>query len=94
MFAHELIRQTVLAELSTPRRRRLHARTADALERVYAENLSARAATIAHHLLEAGPAADPKRTFRYFVMAGEAALESAAYEEALRSFEKASSMME
>ncbi|MGH9011692.1 MAG: ATP-binding protein, partial [Acidimicrobiia bacterium] len=94
MFAHELIRQTVLAELSAPRRRRLHVRTAEALERVYAGNLRAQAATIAHHLLEAGPAADPKRTFRYFALAGEAALESAAYEEALRYFEQARSMTE
>ncbi len=94
MFAHELIRQTVLAELSTPRRRRLHARTAEALERVYAGHLSAQAATIAHHLREAGPSADPKQTFRFFAMAGEAALESAAYEEALRSFEMARSIME
>ena len=94
MFAHELIRQTVLAELSTPRRRRLHARTAEALERVHAGHLSAQAATIAHHLLEAGPVADPKQTYRYLAMAGEAALESAAYEEALRYFEQARSMME
>ena len=94
MFAHELIRQTVLAELSAPRRRRLHARTADALERVSAGNLNAQAAAIAHHLLEAGPATDPKRTFWYLAMAGEAALESAAYEEALRYFERARSMME
>ncbi|MCA1846201.1 MAG: hypothetical protein LC792_24015, partial [Actinobacteria bacterium] len=94
MFAHELIRQTVVAELSAPRRRRLHVRAADALERVYAGNLSAQAATIAHHLLEAGPAADAKRAFRYLTLAGEAALDSAAYEEALRYFELARSTIE
>jgi class 3 adenylate cyclase/tetratricopeptide (TPR) repeat protein len=92
MFAHELIRQTVLGELSAPRRRRLHARTAEALERVYAADLGAQAAAIAHHLIEAGPAADPKRTFHYLAMAGEFAMESAAYEDALRHFERALSL--
>ncbi|MGH9003402.1 MAG: hypothetical protein ACRDYV_09760, partial [Acidimicrobiia bacterium] len=94
MFAHELIRQTVVAELSAPRRRRLHVRAADALERVYAGNLGAQAATIAQHLLEAGPAADAKRAFRYLTLAGEAALDAAAYEEALRYFELARSTRE
>ena len=70
IFAHELIRQTVLGELSVPRRRRLHARAAEALERVHASTLEPRAATIAHHLLQAGQAADPKRTFGYLCLAG------------------------
>ncbi|MCA1842267.1 MAG: AAA family ATPase, partial [Actinobacteria bacterium] len=49
IFAHELIRQTVLAELSAPRRQRLHARAADVLERVYASTLEQQAAALAHH---------------------------------------------
>jgi predicted ATPase len=57
-FAHELIRQTLLARLSTVRRQRYHLRAADALERVHADELELRAADIAHHLWEAGPAAD------------------------------------
>ena len=89
IFGHELIRQTVLGELSPPRRRRLHARAAEALERVYASSLEPQAAAIANHLLEAGPVADPKRTFGYLLMAGAHALETAAFEEALRHLEKA-----
>jgi DNA-binding SARP family transcriptional activator len=89
IFGHELIRQTVLAELSAPRRHRLHARAAEALERCYAAALAAQAAAIAHHLLEAGPAAEPKRTFRALVAAGRFALETAAFEEALRHLERA-----
>ena len=81
IFAHELIRQTVLSELSAPRLRRLHARAADALERIYASALAPQAAAIANHLLEAGPAAEPKRTFRALVMAGRFALETSAFEE-------------
>ena len=94
IFAHELIRQTVLAELSVPRRRRLHARAAEALESVYASGLEPQAAAIAQHLLEAGPAADPKRTFRYLFMAGRWAQETAAFEEALSHLERAAERME
>jgi tetratricopeptide (TPR) repeat protein len=89
IFGHELIRQTVLGELSPARRRRLHARAAEALEQHYADGLAPHAAAIANHLLEAGPAAEPKRTFRALVMAGRFALESAAFEEALRHLERA-----
>ena len=89
IFAHELIRQTVLAELSAPRRRRLHARAADALERASASALGPQAAAIANHLIEAGPAADPKRTFRALVLAGRYGLDTAAFEEALRHLERA-----
>ena len=94
IFGHELIRQTVLGELSVPRRRRLHARAAEALERCYASDLAPHAATIANHLLEAGPAAEPKRAFRALVMAGRFALEKAAFEEALRHLEQAAERVE
>ncbi|HTC82015.1 MAG TPA: BTAD domain-containing putative transcriptional regulator, partial [Acidimicrobiia bacterium] len=89
LFAHELIRQTLVAGLSGTRRRRLHARSAEALERVHGHDVWAVAATIAHHLLEAGPAADPKRTFHYLKTAAESAMETSAFEEAVRHFESA-----
>jgi tetratricopeptide (TPR) repeat protein len=89
LFAHELIRQTLVAGLSGTRRRRLHARAAEALERIHATDVRAAAAAIAHHLLEAGPAADPKRTFHYLKTAAEWAMETSAFEEAVRHFESA-----
>ena len=91
-FAHELIRQTLLAGLPAARRRRHHLRVADALERLHGDDLSAHAATIAQHLAEAGSAADRSRLFRYLVVAGRRALESAAFEEALRHFERAGTL--
>ena len=94
IFGHELIRQTVLGELSAARRRRLHARAAEALERCYASTLAPQAAAIANHLLEAGPSAEPKRTFRALVMAGRFALETAAYEEASRHLERAAERLD
>src|SRR5437868_1939882 len=94
MFSHELIRQTVLGELSPPRRARMHARVAEALERYHADALEPRAATIAHHLLEAGPVSDPKRTFHFLLLAGTFALDTAAFEEALDHLERAAERIE
>ena len=89
IFAHELIRQTLLAELSLTRRRRLHARVADALERHYAARLDQQAAAIAYHLVEAAHAGDPRRAFGYLVRAARWAMEGAAFEEAVRHYERA-----
>jgi tetratricopeptide (TPR) repeat protein len=91
-FSHELIRQTLLTGLSLPRRQRLHLRVAEALERVYPDELHERAADLAHHLYQAGEAADHLKTARYSLLAGEQALDAAAFEEALRHFERASGL--
>jgi tetratricopeptide (TPR) repeat protein len=94
LFSHELIRQTLLAELSAPRRRRLHVRAADAIESVHTGQLDRHAAALAHHLAEAGPLADRARRFRMLVLAGRWALASAAFEEALRHYEEAAGLEE
>jgi tetratricopeptide (TPR) repeat protein len=88
-FAHELVRQTLLASLSLPRRQRLHLHVADAIERVYASAENEHAAEIAHHLVQAGSSADAQRVVQSLALAGHYALEAAAYEEALRHFESA-----
>jgi class 3 adenylate cyclase/tetratricopeptide (TPR) repeat protein len=91
-FAHELIRQTLLSGLSLPRRQRLHLRVAEAIERVYARALEEHAADLAHHLYQAGTAADPQKTVHYLALAGERALGAAAFEDALRLYESAVSL--
>lgn len=92
VFAHELIRQTLLANLSLPRRQRWHLRVADAMEHVLGEQAAEHASQLSHHLFMAGEAADPARTASYLRLAGDRATESAAYEEALRSYETALSL--
>jgi len=82
-FAHELVRQTLLSQVTHMRRQRLHAGVADALEQVHADSLGQHAAAIAYHLGEAGLFADPDRRMRFLTMAGERALEAAAFEEAV-----------
>lgn len=92
-FEHELIRHTLLGGVALPRRQRLHLRIAQAMEKVYAATLADRAAEIAHHLYQAGTAADSTSTARYVVLAGDRAMEAAAFQDALRSYEEALSLV-
>jgi tetratricopeptide (TPR) repeat protein len=85
-FAHELIRQTLLGDLSLPRRQRLHAQTADVIEAAAGADAARFASDVAQHLHLAGPEADPARTVRYLTLAGEQALAAAAFEDAQRLF--------
>jgi len=87
-FTHELIRQTLLANVSLPRRQRLHLRVADAIEQALG-GADEHATELAHHLFLAGEAADPARTARYLILSGEQAMAAAAYEDALGSFRNA-----
>ena len=91
-FAHELIRQTLLVGLSMPRRQRLHASVAAAMEERDSGDLAKHAPALAHHLYEAGARVDEEKTVRVLTLAGDQALESGGFEEALRSFELALSL--
>ena len=88
-FAHELVRQTILAGVSAPRKQQMHAGIADSIERVYPRFVNERAGEITDHLLKAGSFADVRKLVRYLVLAGKNALEAAAFEEARRSFRSA-----
>ena len=88
-FAHELVRQTLLARISAPRRQQLHANVADAIETVYRDTINERAGEIVDHLLKAGSFADSRRLVRHLMTAGKVALEAAAFEEARRNFRSA-----
>ena len=93
-FSHELIRQTLLAGLSLPRRQRWHYRVAQSIERIYAASLEDRAAELAHHLTVAGPAGEPAKAVHYLCIAGKRALKAGDYADAIRQFERALGFME
>lgn len=93
-FVHELVRQTLSESLSLARRQRIHARVAEAIERVHAANLEAQASALAHHLFHAGAVADPERTTTYLVLAARQARDAAGHEEALAHLNKALSLWE
>ena len=91
-FSHALIRQTLAAGLSLPRRQRLHLTVADAIERAAGSNAEKHASDLAHHLFQAGTTADPARTTRFLALAGDQALAAGAFDEALRHFDDALSI--
>lgn len=93
-FAHAIVRRTILASLSLPRRRRLHAMAARVIQEHYSSSLESRADEIARHLIEAGQVTDRRETLRYLTMAGRSALNAAAPEEALRFFKRADAMLD
>jgi hypothetical protein len=92
-FAHELVRQTLLASISAPRKERLHASVADAIERL-APDAVERSGEIADHLIKAGSFIDKRKLVRWLTLAGQSALEAAAFEEARRSFRTAVSHLD
>jgi tetratricopeptide (TPR) repeat protein len=85
-FAHELVRQTLIAGISVPRRQQLHAGVAAAIERLYPDTC---AAEVASHLIKAGSFADEQKLVRTLTLAGNRALDAAAFEEARSSFQTA-----
>lgn len=64
-------------------------RIADVLECQRASALESHAAVLAHHLFQAGAAADPRRTARYLARAGQRALQAGAFEDAAEAAERA-----
>jgi tetratricopeptide (TPR) repeat protein len=91
-FTHELIRQTLVTPLSLPRRQRLHLRVAEAIRQVYAGSIDERAGELAYHYYQAGSLAKSEDAGRLLVLAGDQALEAAAFEEATRHYERALSL--
>ena len=88
-FVHEQIRQTLLADLSAPRRQRLHVRVADAMETALGTAAEQRAADIAHHLQLGGTAAPRDRTIQYLEFAARNAIAAVAPEDAVRHVDAA-----
>lgn len=90
-FVHELVRQVLVEGLSLPRRQRVHERIAGALERLHGER---QASAIAHHLYQAGAAADPEKTISYLMRAASLATAGAAHQEAVDNVDRALSLIE
>jgi pilus assembly protein CpaF len=88
-FAHDLVRQRVLAALPLPRLQAYHLAVADTLERVYGKSAPEHAAEIGYHLYQAGTAADGARTAGFLARAAANALQVGAFEEVLRLVDSA-----
>jgi DNA-binding CsgD family transcriptional regulator/DNA polymerase III delta prime subunit len=87
-FSHALIQETLASELWAARRVRLHAKIAQALEELYGLEAEAHAAELAYHFAEAEPVLGTEKLVRYSLLAGERALATYAWEEALQHFQQ------
>lgn len=88
-FTHALIRQTLYAELSTPRRSRLHRQILEVIEPNGAD-----VAELAHHAFQSISAGDVDLAIGYAMQAGQRAMESVAFEDATRHFDMALQALE
>ncbi|MCH7737872.1 MAG: AAA family ATPase [Chloroflexi bacterium] len=85
-FCHALIEQAVYEEISPIGKARAHAAVGEALERLHHDNLDERAGELAYHFAEAVAVSGTEKTVRYSLIAGEKALDSFAYDQALIHF--------
>jgi hypothetical protein len=83
-FAHALVRQTLAEELSLGKRLRMHHRVALALEEGGADLV-----TLAHHFCEAAVIADADKAVALARRAGDDAMASLAWEQAVRWYRRA-----
>jgi class 3 adenylate cyclase len=81
-FAHALVQQTLLDELPTARRLRLHRTIAEAIEQHRGERLDRYRAALARHWYEAGT--EPRRALEATAVAAATALDQFADREALQ----------
>ena len=88
-FVHALVRDTLLGTATASQRVRLHLRAAEALERLYADDLDAHLAEIAHHYLQGVSEGGAQQAVDYAARAARRATGQFAYEEAVRLLERA-----
>lgn len=83
MFKHTLTQETTYQSLLHTKRRAIHRRVADSIERLYPERLDEFAARLAQHYAEAG---DDAKTFEYALRAGDNAARLYAHAEAIAHY--------
>lgn len=93
-FTHALVRTTLYRALSAPRRGRLHADAARAIEGAPTSGGDAEVAALARHYRLAGALADRAKAVEYSVQAGERARELLAFDDAAAHWEGAALVLE
>jgi class 3 adenylate cyclase len=95
-FTHAQMQETLLAELSTTRRVRLHGQVGEALEKRYGARAEERASRLALHFAEASTLSPrfSQKAAHYSALAGRQSLAASAYPEASRHFRAALSARE
>jgi tetratricopeptide (TPR) repeat protein len=93
-FSHDLIRQTLLSELSLPRKQRLHGRIAEAIEEAYTPDIEPYLAELTTHCRLANVPSALHKAIGYGVRAAEQASRAFAYREAAGLYEQALEALE
>lgn len=86
-FGHALIHEAIYDQLDPALRVRLHRRVGNAIETAAGALVEPRLAELAHHFLRAAGDGDVEKAISYAVRAGEWAIVSGAYDEAVRQCE-------
>jgi DNA-binding SARP family transcriptional activator len=93
-FGHALIRDTLYDDLTPARRIQFHQEVGEALEAVYAADLDSHLAELAHHFFAAAPAGVAGKAIDYGRRGGDRAASQLAYEEAVRLYEMALTLVD
>lgn len=88
-FGHALIHRHLYDSLPAGQRLRIHAKTAEYLERSLADSVELHAPELAHHFLRASSLIGAERGIKYSILAGHAARASYAFDTALEQFSRA-----
>jgi hypothetical protein len=88
-FSHALVQETLLGEISTTRRVRLHGQVGEALERLYGGQAERHAAELARHFVESATLtrAHAVKAVSYAELAAQQAEAATAWDEAARHYE-------
>ncbi|PWU24691.1 MAG: hypothetical protein C5B48_05110 [Candidatus Rokuibacteriota bacterium] len=93
-FSHQLIRDTLYDTLTAARRMQLHRQAGEALEAVYSSDREPHLAEIALHFFLSSSAGTADKAIHYARRAGDRAVALLAYEEAIRLYEMAFTLVE
>jgi class 3 adenylate cyclase/tetratricopeptide (TPR) repeat protein len=88
-FAHPIVRQVLASQPSGLRVQRMHLQIATALERLHAASPDDHLLEITHHMIAAGPVADPRAVLRCARLAGDRTIAMSAWADAARYSEAA-----
>ena len=88
-FSHALLREALYEELRPSERVVLHRQAGDTIEKLHGDEAEAHAAELAHHFFEAARAGDATKAVAYCSLAGQAAMQTVAFEEAELLFGRA-----
>jgi len=88
-FSHALVRETLYAELTGPRRVEVHRRIGEALEQLHGADPDPPVAELAHHFIEAAPGGEGEKAIDYAERAARRAAAQLAHEDAALHYERA-----